>query len=267
MEHCGYQDSHLHLQDPRFNGVREDVLQRAAQVGVNRMFCNATREEDWQAVLDLASTTETILPFLGIHPWYCATISAGWVKRLADILANTTSGIGEAGLDKNCRCSMATQIEVFSTQLQLAATFHRPLSIHCLGCWGKVLEILEMQAEETTLPPIIFHSFSGSRETMQRLIKLGCHLSFSGRLTTPSQGRLRLILQQTPLSSILLETDAPDQLADTESEHPAITGNNEPANIMRIYAFTADLLHIPLQQLCRQIWHNGTLFKNSALPR
>ena len=265
---CDYLDSHLHLQDNRFNGMREAVLLRARQAGVARMFCNATRENDWPDVLALASTHDSIVPFIGIHPWYCDTASHEWHNKLAEILRTTACGIGEAGLDKKCTSDLIRQEEIFVGQLQLAVQFQRPLSVHCLGCWGKLLDILSSQADTGSLPPIMIHSFSGSRETMLRLVRLGCTISFSARMAAPGQERLRQVFQETPLSRVLLETDAPDQLQTTilPNSIPG-SGNNEPANVTAFYAFAANLYHLDLQDFCRQIWHNGTVFTDSTFPR
>ena len=61
-------DAHLHLQDPRFSGILEEVLDRAAERGVSRLFCNAVDERDWPAIGDLAERHAAVVPFMGIHP-------------------------------------------------------------------------------------------------------------------------------------------------------------------------------------------------------
>ncbi len=261
-----YLDGHLHLQDHRFDGIRAAVLLRAREAGVTAMFCNATREEDWQGTLALASAS--VIPFIGIHPWYCRTVTKDWERRMAEILKATRCGIGETGLDKKCACDMTGQVEIFTIQLQLAVAFRRPLTIHCLGAWGKLLEILEMQAKTAPLPPIMIHSFGGSAEIMRRLVGLGCTLSFSGQLAAPDRERLRQVFRQTALQHILLETDAPDQLQS--GGHPGRVKTlaiNEPANIAALYLFAAHLHHMELQDFCRQIWQNGTIFTDSTFPR
>ena len=73
-------DSHVHLLDTRFAGRLEAVLNKAAQAGVGRMFCNSTRESDWQEILNLSKTTPAVFPFLGIHPWFADTVTDGWEK-------------------------------------------------------------------------------------------------------------------------------------------------------------------------------------------
>ena len=95
------------------------------------------------------------------------------------------------------------QQQIFVIQLQLASELKRPLVIHCVKAWGQLLEMLEACA--SPLPPMMIHSFAGSRETLQRLIRLGCFISFSGRLVADS--KLHPCFLATPLANLLLETD------------------------------------------------------------
>ena len=268
MGKLNYLDSHLHLQDHRFAGSREALLRRAREAGVSRMFCNATKEEDWQNVLLLSARFPEVVPFLGIHPWFADTVGAGWEKRLEHFLTLILCGIGEAGLDRKCPVDMQRQLEVFRIQLQLAAEFRRPLSIHCLGCWGRLVEILEQQKSRAPLPAVMIHAFSGSLEMMHRLVRLGCWISFSTAMGDPGREPLQRIAQETPIDRILLETDAPDQLpAALKTGTQGNGACNEPANIPALYRFAANLHHMDLQEFCRQVWQNGTLYTDSMFPR
>ena len=259
-------DSHLHLQDPRFAAIRADVLSRAAAAGVARMFCNATAEADWPEVLDLAAVSPAIIPFVGIHPWHAGSASTEWEKRLAAILKTNRCGVGEIGLDGKCPVAMERQEEIFVRQLQLAIRFARPLALHCLGCWGRMLEILERQAQIAALPPFMIHSYSGSSEIMHRIVRVGGWISFSAGLADPKRERLRRVFLATPLDRLLLETDAPDQLPfalKTATPTPV----NEPANILALYREAAGLRQIDLHDFIHRIWTNGTIYADSLLPR
>ncbi len=268
MNQLNYLDSHLHLQDQRFVGSRKAVLLRAREAGVSRMYCNATREEDWQEVLLLAAGCPAVMPFLGIHPWFADTVGAGWEKRLEHLLTLLLCGIGEAGLDRKCPVAMQRQLEVLQVQLQLAADLRRPLAIHCLGCWGRLVDLLEQQKGRAPLPAIMIHAFSGSLETMRRLVRLGCWISFSTALSDPGREPLQRIAQETPVDRLLLETDAPDQLpAALRTSAHGRRPCNEPANIPALYRFAANLHQMDLQDFCRQVWQNGTLYTDSMLPR
>ena len=79
-------DTHCHLQDPRFDGRVPEVLARARAAGVTHMVCCATREADWDRVLELARDHDEILPMLGLHPWFVAA-AEGWLGRLRTMAA------------------------------------------------------------------------------------------------------------------------------------------------------------------------------------
>ena len=282
-------DAHLHLQDKRYEGHIDAVIQRAIHSGVKRLFCNATSEADWQKVIDLAGRYRFITPFLGVHPWYSDSLSIGWQDRLQKMLTSSNGGIGETGLDKKCSVDMNIQIDIFGAQLDLAQELNRPIVIHCIRCWGKLIELLEDKTASGRSIPVIIHSFSGSQEVMKRLVALGCHLSFSARLNDPGYKRLRDVFKKAPLDHILLETDSPDQLFSLSAQKgsPKIIGSdqpampetgfsslvaagqsgpampvrfNEPAFIVELYRTGALLKNMKLDKFARQIWKNGTIY-------
>ncbi len=258
-----YLDSHCHLPEqpltPGISGIME------GKGGVTRMLCNATREEDWQPVIKLAARGKGGIPFLGIHPWFADSAGAGWEERLMALLERIPAGIGETGLDKSCRADFAGQQRIFQTQLRMAAELRRPLVIHCVKAWGRLLEMLEQSA--APLPPVMIHSFGGSAETLQRLLRLGCFISFSARVTTDS--RLHPCLLQTPLARLLLETDAPAkpgrQLSPGSHDQKIIY--DEPAAIAKLYELAATMRGMALDEFRQEIWKNGEIFTDTIVPR
>lgn len=255
-----YLDAHVHLQDERFQDECDSLLKRAEARGVHQFFCNATRELDWESVAQLASAHQSIIPFWGIHPWFADTVSKGWDRRIRERLERQSGGIGETGLDRVCSVDFDQQIEVFTQQLHCAITVHRPLVIHCIKCWGKLVEIL--QDQEDDLPPIMVHAFAGSREMMERLVGMGLYLSFSTRLLDPNHKKLTQVFAATPIEHILLETDAPDQLSLFHKAQGA--RYNEPRWVTDVYARAAAIKCCDLEDLKIQIANNGTVFTDAA---
>ena len=253
MTGAGYLDSHCHLQKQHLSSIIDDIIERARSAGVARIFCNATREEDWQAVVDLAAGAHEIIPFLGIHPWFAETAMTGWEDRLLALLKQMPAGIGETGLDKCCRADFGRQQQIFLIQLQMASELRRPLVIHCVKAWGRLLEILEQFADP--LPPIMIHSFAGSRETLQRLIRLGCFISFSGRLD--SDTKIHPCFVATPLAKLLLETDNQGRTGVAD----------KPVAIAKLYELAATIREIALDEFRQEIWKNGEIFTDTILPR
>jgi len=263
-------DSHLHLQDDCFSEKCEMVISKASSSGVCRLFCNATKEDDWQQVLEIAARHFWIIPFLGVHPWYADNVTTGWETRLHALLSRIKNGagIGEIGLDKRQSADFNRQVFLFETQLEIAHSLNLPVSIHCVRCWGKLVDILESHAAKDRLPSTMIHSFTGSLEMMTRLVDIGCFLSYSAAITNPQQIGIQEVFRQTPLEHVLLETDAPHQinpaLADQED---MITEYNEPTLITAIYRSASHLRNLHIGDLATQIWNNGTIYANTSLGR
>jgi TatD DNase family protein len=234
------------------------------------MFCNATHEGDWQAIIDLAAKNKEVIPFLGIHPWFAETAGPGWEQRLMSLLQQNPAGIGEIGLDRRCRADFNRQQQIFLAQLQLASELGRPVVIHCVKAWGALLEILESfaaNAAKRQFPPTMIHSYGGSQETLHRLLKAGCFISYSCRIM--AETKLQPCFLDTPPDKLLLETDAPGQAqkqAATDADNP-LPEWYEPAAIIRLYAWAAATLGMEQPQFNQQIWSNGEIFADTILPR
>ena len=96
----------------------------------------------------------------------------------------------------------------------LPATKCKPYHVdglHVVGAHEVALEILNTQG------PLKFggvvHSFSGSAEVALRYINLNLHLGVTARWSLGGAKKLRAALCEVDVSSLLLESDAPDQSA------------------------------------------------------
>lgn len=243
-------DAHNHLQDKRFDGMREEVIEAMQKVGIFRCVVNGTRPADWHAVADLAKAhPNLIIPSFGLHPWYVADASdiSDWMDRLIGYLdALPHSCIGECGLD---RCidgyDIELQIDVFTAQLELAAKRNCPITIHCVRAWGMMLKILESQP----LPAcgFILHSYGGSAELVPQLVKLGAYFSFSGSILYPKMQKAREVFRHIPADRLLIETDAPSMMPpEGVVTHSLTAGVNHPANLPSIEKQAAHFLDTSL---------------------
>ncbi|MCD6389063.1 MAG: TatD family hydrolase [Desulfobulbaceae bacterium] len=262
-------DSHLHLQNKRIMPRSAEIVSKAVKRGVVKMICNATSERDWQDVLDLAKEHNAVYPFLGIHPWYGDTVEKKWLDRLTTTVQKNSVGIGEIGLDRVCKTDFLQQEKIFLAQLELARQQRCPVAIHCVKAWGRLVEILS--DFQSHIPAIMIHGFAGSRETMERLTRMGIFISFSTQLAHPARKKLRDVFLQTPLDRILLETDSPNQFcaelaklsaAEKQTALMKKTKVNEPAVIPALYHYGAALRGIKLDDFTKSLWKNGKIFTN-----
>jgi TatD DNase family protein len=245
----GWTDAHNHLQDARL-GDKAPVITAMRAVGVTRCVINATCEDDWSAVEEIArSQPDFALPAIGIHPWRAHTARDGWQERLANLLEkHPHASIGECGLDQWVSSpSLEVQIPVFIAQLRIAREMKRPLTIHCLKAWQPLFDAFAKQAPPATF---LMHSFGGSIETARRLIPMGAYFSFSGHFLHERKRAVIDVFRQLPHDRILLETDAPDMLPPEETiTHPLAENLNHPANLHSIGTALASLLGITPENL------------------
>jgi TatD DNase family protein len=208
-------DAHCHLHDPRLDPWRESALAEARGVGVEGWACCAADESEWPAVLALARDEPGVVPSLGLHPWYVSSAQPGWQTRLAQALeAAPWAGVGEAGLDKARRgrgmASLEEQERALMDQARLARDLGRPLSLHGVRAWGRILELLRPLGQHPA--GWICHSFAGPAELVAPLAELGAFFSFSGIVTRSRATRTHAAARAVPADRLLVETDAPDIL-------------------------------------------------------
>lgn len=260
-----FYDAHNHLHDERFGGRQRELLSVCAQGNVAGMVVNGSCEEDWPQVLALiqdiaGSASSRIIPSFGYHPWYIHERTANWRKNLVQFLDQTPSAVGEIGLDRwKPGLSYDGQEEVFLEQLGLAAERNRPMSIHCLQAWGRMLELL--RAGPRPACGFLLHSYGGPKEMVKPFTDLGAYFSLPGYYAHARKQRQREAFRHVPPERLLLETDAPDQRLPEARDPFQLrdeTGKplNHPANLAAVYAFAAELLDRPIEELALQVEQN-----------
>ncbi len=216
-------DAHSHLPDAGSGADHPRVL------------CG-TRESDWAAVLACAAADERVFPMLGLHPWFVAAATPEWARSLEALLRSHPAGVGECGLDfARKETDRGAQEAALRVQLRLARDLHRPIALHGVQAWGRLIELLR---EEGVPPAAMVHAFSGSAETARRLQSMGIFLSFSGGLLDHHRSRLREVLRAVDAGHLLLETDG-------------------SADLMDVVAAAAALRGVGVADLAAQTWENG----------
>ena len=240
-------DTHCHLHDLRIRDDIAGVLERARSAGVEHMLCCAVGPEDWAEVSELAADFSEIIPAFGIHPWKVHEVGeSDWAERLRGYLEdNPAACVGEIGLDGavSPRCD-ELQMDMFLRQMRIAKEYRRPVSVHCVKVWGRLLDALEAVGD---MPAgVVMHSFGGSLEMAESLMKYGVYFSFSAAITNPASLRAAAVVRSIPLERMLLETDAPDGMPYN------MRGDcrpNEPANLTVAAKRIAELKGIPVEKV------------------
>lgn len=197
-------DSHCHLD---MLDDAASALERAAQVGVDRMITIGVDLATSEEAVRRAGTDDRIFATIGLHP-HDARLQTEAMWSRFEVLARDPRcvGIGEAGLDYHYEHSPRDiQRSVFERHVQLAAETDQTLVIHTREAWDETWEILR----RNPMPRTVFHCFTGGAREAEIALELGAVLSFSGIVTFKNAEEIRDAARLTPLSSMLVETDSP----------------------------------------------------------
>ncbi len=163
----------------------------------------ATNMSEWDKMI--GEPSDTIFTCIGIHPWNINNLPRGWEQDMYDLLKqNQHIMVGEIGLDKY-HPDMENQETIFIQQMQIAEQINRPIHIHCVGAWDKILHIFRTNK----MPPLVVaHAFNGPIDIIQKLAQdYNMYFSYS---VPHDDGKSIERIAATPLGRLLVESDAYD---------------------------------------------------------
>lgn len=205
-------DTHSHLFAEEFSSDLPDVIKRAREAGVMRIYMPNIDATTVDAMLAVSKTyTGFCFPMLGLHPTSVGTDYTevlGAMKPMLDDVNHPFVAIGEVGLDLYWdRTFRKEQEYAFCTQVEWALEYDLPIVIHCREAFQELMSL--MAPYKGTSLRGIFHSFTGSVEEAVELLSFeGFLLGINGVLTF-KKSILPTVLNQIPLNRIVLETDSP----------------------------------------------------------
>ena len=239
-------DSHAHLEMKEFDSDREEVIKRAGEEGVDFIVTVGTNLKLSLKAIALADKYENIYATVGIHPHDVAktdenTLAA--LKELVNAHREKIVAYGEIGLDFFRNISpQEKQLEIFGRQLELAQELNLPVIIHDREAHEQTLEIVKASGMRRG----VFHCFSGDYDMAKQCIDLGFYISIPGVITFDKAQTIQDVARRVPLSSLLLETDAP-YLAPV----PHRGKRNEPSFIVHTAKKVAEIKKIPWEEVAQ----------------
>jgi TatD DNase family protein len=202
-------DSHVHLDASQFNEDREHVIARAREAGVKGFITIGAGYGVASAERACALSAEylDIWATVGVHPHDAGCeVDFESLETLAE--RERVVAIGETGLDfYRDWAPVDLQYEKFEAQVALAKKVGKPLVIHSRAAGKECLELLI----RTNAADVggVFHCFAEDVEFAKKLLDINFIISLPGVLTFKNASHVREVAAALPLSSILLETDAP----------------------------------------------------------
>lgn len=197
-------DTHAHYDDERFTEIEDELFESLNKHGVGGILtCGCDGKSSLKA-LALADKYDFVFAAVGIHP---GNIDSGTtVAEIEKICQNKKCvAIGEIGLDYYwTQDNITLQKEFFSEQLELANKYSLPVSVHDREAHADTLEFLKKFR-----PKGVIHSFSGSVEMAQEILRLGMYIGVGGVVTFKNAKKLPDVVKILPEDRLLLETDSP----------------------------------------------------------
>ena len=238
-------DSHCHIDFKVFDKDLDDVLQRAMTNGVSDLVVPGVLRKDWSKIQALSAQHKNIHPCYGLHPCFADQHSEDDLAALEEqITSNPCVAVGEFGLDyRKHQPDRELQSKYFEAQLEIADKHELPVVIHSVYATEEVIQSLK---KHPRLKGMI-HSYSGSFEQAEQLVKMGFYISMSGSFTYDNARKLRIVAEDIPLDSLLIETDSPDQ---ADSDH--FDQRNEPAFLANILSCLDMLREESKEQIAEQ---------------
>ncbi len=246
-------DTHTHMYDEQFGGESADAVLRAIQAGVSKMiFPDIDRASRNRMFALAAEFPGKVFPCLGLHP---TSIGPGWEQEMEEIeeMAGKTGikAVGETGMD--CYWSrefVREQEDAFERQIRLACSLGLPVIIHSRDATDLIFKVLDRC--RALSPRGVFHAFSGSRETFERLSGYGDWYVGIGGVITYKKASIAETIRHIPLDRILLETDSPYL---TPAPHRG--ERNESGYIPFIAAKIAEQKDISVEEVARVTTENA----------
>lgn len=202
-------DTHTHLYSESFDEDREEVVQRALELGVKRLFIPAIDSTYTQAMLALEKAyPQHVYLMMGLHPTHVKENYKEELVHVEQMLASRKFyAVGEIGIDLYWDDTFfRQQQEAFRKQINLAKQYHLPIVIHCRESFDEIFDILEEEKGPDLFG--IFHCFTGTYEQALRAIGFNMKLGIGG-VVTFKNGKIDQFLERIDPGYLVLETDAP----------------------------------------------------------
>lgn len=262
-----YCDAHAHLNDDKLYDGWQWYMDRFVSVGWKALITVGVDHVWNQRALNIVAESKKLYPdtfvgtSLGYHP---SEVCFGKITSSADIdtaisqLATLYDGhkqfivaIGEWGIDTHYPWDpyLDLQKQLFAAQCAFAMRIWLPVVIHSRDDFDSTWEVVQQYPDLV----FYFHCWGYTEKELAIVLEArnNIYFGFDGNISYPKAHDLRACLLACPLDKILLETDSP-YLAPQQIRWQV----NEPAHIVMIYEYVADLLNLSSAILEKTIYTN-----------
>jgi len=250
-------DSHAHLYAEQFSEDISEVLKRAQEMQVNKIFLPNIDRDSIAGMRKLANDhPDLCYPMMGLHPCH---VKENYREELELVAAELSDrkyyGVGESGIDLYWDTTFKKeQIEAFEFQIHLSKKHNLPIIIHSRESLDLTIEIIAKHQDGALSG--IFHCFNGTVSQCKQIVDLGFMMGLGGVITF-KKANLERMVSYLPVEYLLLETDAPYL-----SPVPYRGKRNESSHIPLIAEKISEFKNIRVDEVARITTENSQkLFK------
>ncbi|MBR3254935.1 MAG: TatD family hydrolase [Clostridia bacterium] len=252
-------DSHSHLNDEKFDGDREAVINYLIKENITKFITCGYDLEGSKKAIEIANNCDFTYATVGISPNDIPQNEEELWKQLDEIKQLATNkkvvAIGEIGLDYYWnKDNKELQIKAFIKQIDIANELNLPIVIHTREA---VMDTIQVLKEHPVTNKGVFHCCPLNRELVKEALKLDFYISFAGVVTFKNAKNADEIINMVPVDKFLIETDSPYLAPE-----PVRGTRNTPANVIFVAAKVASSRNISIEEIAKASYENACkLFK------
>ena len=233
-------DTHAHIYYDDYSDRMDDVIQAAADNGVEKIISVGVDLATSEECIRLAEKYPSVYATCGYHPHEAVKAPKGYLYELESFYEHPkVVAVGEIGLDYHYHFSEPRdQKKVFREQLEMANSLDLPAVVHCRESDDDILCGMQQSGHESG----VIHCFTSSLDFANAILETGFCISFTGIITFVKE--LEEVVKKIPLEKMMVETDSPYL-----SPKPHRGKKNEPAFAVHVAKKIAELKEISLNEV------------------
>jgi len=202
-------DTHAHVFSEEFKVDRADIIGRALDAGVKRIYMPNIDHTSIDTMLELEEKYGGIcFSMMGLHP---TSVKKDFEKELYIVenwlFKRKFAAVGEMGTDLYWDKSFwEQQQEAFKIQIGWAKKLKLPVVIHCRESIDETIALLEPMLGDGLTG--VFHCFTGTLEQARKITSMGFYMGLGG-VATFKNGGIDKVIPDLELDNLVLETDSP----------------------------------------------------------
>ena len=235
-------DTHAHIYYDDYTDCMDDIIQSAADNGVEKIISIGVDLKSSEKCIKLAEKYESVYATCGIHPHESDKAEKKYLYQLEEFIGHPkVVAIGEIGLDYYYDLSdRKNQRKKYHEQLEMANSINFPVVVHCRDSDNDIL----IGIQESCHNLGVIHCFASNLDFAEKILKTGFNLSFTGMITFVKE--LEDVVKNVPLEKIMVETDSPYL-----SPKPYRGKTNKPSYVIHVVEKIAELKEIALEKVAK----------------